>query len=592
MLDGGNQIAQSCANRMDPTTSRISASEIEKIEIVKGPYSVRFGQSFGSIINIITKRPKMSENFKLNGSIEGGYEFNGEGKNSGISLSGGNQKIDFLLNGNYRNFGNYKSGDDTEIAASFEAYDYSAKLGVNFTAAQRLQLSWRQSFANNVLHAGLPMDAKEDRGDILALDYAFKPKSNLVKSIQTKFYGSWVDHLMTNEFKTSSKFSLALTDVYSTTYGSKIEIVTMPTDNLMLYSGIDYKYLNKDGKRVRTLYINPCTMAHMSGEATDLIWQNSESENFGIYTELQYFMNDKFSLTSDLRSDYVTINIKEAATDFSTFYGEKLQPEDKIHFNFFAKVHYQISSKNQVELAIGKGTRTPDLLELFINHFNVGKDSYEYLGNPELLSEKNIQTDLVFYHNSENFSFNATIFYSIINDYITAFVNEKINRKYTPCALPKYTKQFTNVDKVYQYGFELGVDWKIIENLKLSSFLNYTYAQNETWNEPVAEIAPLDWQSKLSFREKNFLVEINSRYVAKQDRISESFGETETESFKVFGIGLQYRIKTLATLNFNVDNILNENYYEHLSRAYLNITEKIPYFETGRNIKIGVKVNF
>lgn len=45
--DGGFKILNACPNRMDPITTHVIPEEIEKIEIVKGPFTVRFGQNFG-----------------------------------------------------------------------------------------------------------------------------------------------------------------------------------------------------------------------------------------------------------------------------------------------------------------------------------------------------------------------------------------------------------------------------------------------------------------------------------------------------------------------------------------------------------------
>ncbi len=46
------------------------------------------------------------------------------------------------------------------------------KLGYQFAENRRLQVSWRQSMAKDVLYAGLPMDADKDNSSILSLDYA------------------------------------------------------------------------------------------------------------------------------------------------------------------------------------------------------------------------------------------------------------------------------------------------------------------------------------------------------------------------------------------------------------------------------------
>ena len=51
--DGGMKILNACPNRMDPITTHVIPEEIERIEIVKGPFTVRFGQNFGGIVNLV-----------------------------------------------------------------------------------------------------------------------------------------------------------------------------------------------------------------------------------------------------------------------------------------------------------------------------------------------------------------------------------------------------------------------------------------------------------------------------------------------------------------------------------------------------------
>ena len=51
-----------CPNRMDPITTHIIPEEIEKIEIIKGPYSMRYGATFGGIINMVSKKINYLEN--------------------------------------------------------------------------------------------------------------------------------------------------------------------------------------------------------------------------------------------------------------------------------------------------------------------------------------------------------------------------------------------------------------------------------------------------------------------------------------------------------------------------------------------------
>ncbi|NJO88432.1 MAG: TonB-dependent receptor plug domain-containing protein [Chloroflexia bacterium] len=140
MFDGSMKIAPACPNRMDPITTHVNPEDISKIEIIKGPYSVRYGQTMGGIINMITDKKSFKDKFEFHGMLLGSYQTNGEGKTSALQLHSGNKYFDIHVSGGIKDFGNYKSGWDTEIPTSFKSYDYAVRLGVNPSNNQRIVL--------------------------------------------------------------------------------------------------------------------------------------------------------------------------------------------------------------------------------------------------------------------------------------------------------------------------------------------------------------------------------------------------------------------------------------------------------------------
>ena len=163
-FDGGSKSSNACPNRMDPAISQISPEEIEKVEVIKGPYSVRFGPSNGGLINLVTKRPLKSDKLKVSGMAEAGYKSNGDNLYGQLGVQLGNKGYDLSLHTDYKDFGDYKSGDGTTIPSSFSRFGYSVKIGNNHgkNEQNRIQLTWRQGFAKDIDHAGLPMDADYD----------------------------------------------------------------------------------------------------------------------------------------------------------------------------------------------------------------------------------------------------------------------------------------------------------------------------------------------------------------------------------------------------------------------------------------------
>ena len=87
-------------------------------------------------------------------------------------------------------------------------------------------------------------------------------------------------------------------------------------------------------------------------------------------------------------------------------------------------------------------------------------------------------------------------------------------------------------------------------------------------------------------------VTFNARFVSAQNRVSESFNKSTNSAFNVFDFSAHYNIWKGFNLILNVENILDENYVEHLSRAYKNQTLDGLYFEPGRNFIMGLAYKF
>ncbi|NOR73632.1 MAG: TonB-dependent receptor plug domain-containing protein, partial [Draconibacterium sp.] len=79
-INGGMSASNSCPNRMDPITTRISPDEIKTIEVVRGPFEVKYGQIMGGFINLITNENPNYKQFNIDGNIASEYNFNGNGK--------------------------------------------------------------------------------------------------------------------------------------------------------------------------------------------------------------------------------------------------------------------------------------------------------------------------------------------------------------------------------------------------------------------------------------------------------------------------------------------------------------------------------
>jgi len=598
-INGGCTSTNACPNRMDPAISQISPEDIEKVEVVRGPYNLRYGPNLGGVINIVTHKPEKTENFQVKGKVSAGYQSNGSNMMGDGRLIMTNKWADLIISGGYKDFGNYVSGDGEEISSSFNRSAYSVKLGVEPHKNHRVQLNWQQGFAKDIKHAGLPMDALFDNSSILSLGYQISDLSPKIFSLKTKIYGSFVDHEMSNEGRKNYMMVHANTPVTASVYGGRLELGMKTGESNILYFGGDVKLTAKDGYRNRKIYKNPCNGETYDPpkEFTDLVWQDSRMNDIGLFAENKYNINKSLQWRLSARVDQVSYQVNDPAPDFQEFYNMEIVPDAQFNISASTALSYQINNSLELQWAAGRGVRSPELLEMYINHFTVGMDAFEYLGNPNLTPEVNYQTDLRIEKSGESYSVYAGVFYSYLQNYITAKVDTTIPRIFTPCMDPKYTKVFHNVDEAFMTGFETGLNLLFMDHFFFDIAASYTHAQNLTWNEPLAEIPPFMLNSSLGYDAEKLNVSLKSRTHSAQNRVSESFMETATPGFSVFDFYLSYSPLKWMEIQLSVVNILDQNYVEHLSRAYKNaLPDEIPidgfYYEPGRSVNAGLKISF
>jgi len=584
--DGSSKIVHACPNRMDPVTAHVIPEEVRKIEIVKGPYTVRFGQRFGATVNMVTRNNRPDES-GFHGSLESGYETNGGNLVGGANFQYLQKKFDLSVNGEYRDFGNYTDGNGVIVPSSFKTMSYSVKLGVNPAKNQRFQLDFRNKYGKDIMHAGLPMDSPKDDSYLMSADYKLEKISDKIKSFQLKSYYSSVDHLMDNSMRPNFKTLYARTPVTSNTMGGKIEIGLTPNDKLLVFAGIDADIIKRDGKKYVTVKLNPAGVPlDPPVEKQFNVWHDAHSQDLGVFVEGNYKLSEFLALNTGARIDYNTAGVNDPDAGFSALYNGSIDDVTDINPGGNISLKY-LKNDFQLQMAYGRGIRSANMIERYIYRFTVGSDPREYIGNPYLKPEVNNQVELSATKFFSGFLIGGGVFYSYMKNYITARVNHEF-------ALPGKPdpKQFWNVD-AYQYGFDAHLKYDFCHGLSLNGDISYTLAQNITFDEPLAQIAPLTGHLELKWEKSKYWLDLRSLLEAKQNRYSDSFGETETPGYYIFDLRAGIKPLKGLSIGFAALNILDKAYYNHLNFSYKNSDQNQGrVFELGRSFSTFVKYKF
>lgn len=617
IADNGLMVEGGCPNRMDPTTSHIDADEIEAIEVVKGPYALRFGPNMGGMVNLLTINPRPFDKFQLHVKGSTGYESNWNGQRQHITVLGGGKHVFFTLSGSNSMYGNYEDGDGNLVRTQFSKMGFNGKLGFSPAKNHVFYFTYTDFFAKNVSFPSLMMDEREDKTNFYSFDYNAKNISEIIASINVKAYKSTVDHTMDNAERSISDTAFAISQVLAERIGARAE-AGLNVLKGHLFVGADFYKINKDGDRVKTMLgQNPTTM-NMIPVKVENLWNSAFIQNFGIFGEykksfgswevvgaLRFDMNSAYSDSISLMTaatptvpsyDLLGINADSTSSNYSN-----------ISFNLGATK--ALNENMSLGLSFGRGVRSPNMIERFIILLPVGFDNYEYLGNPYLKPEVNNEVDLVFkYKHGKIGNFEVTGFYSRINDYIGGtYVPPTVQKPFTVTVLG--VKKFDNLGSASVYGFEFG--YSSLESKKLVVKASAAYSQgaideatvytfdaqhNATSseivkNEPLPEIPPLDFRVNATYKLLNnrLIPGISFRHVAAQTKVSVSSNELTSESYNLMDLSLKYKHSEVVSVSGGIRNLFDTYYFEHLNRRILGTDLRIA--EPGRVFYINLFFN-
>lgn len=606
-VDNGLKIEGGCPNRMDPATGHLEIEELESIEIFKGPYALRYGPSFGGVINLKTISHNTADKAHIHVQAITGYESNWNGYKGQIALNGGNKYVFFNLSGGRKDYGNYKDGNGNEVKSEFSKYNYRGKIGIRPAKNHLLVFNYEQSYGQDIRFPTLPMDERTDDTQLMSFDYTGTTLSNTIEVVKLKIYNSDVKHEMDNKYRPFSDTVVAVSNINAINQGARAEIdLKLRKGNLA--AGVDYEQITKDGDRVKNMIKQPGLPVK-----NEKLWNNALINNMGIFGEYIVSLNS-FEVIGAARVDFNDaksdeISIKDPAQGEIYNYGTDSIKSNFTNFSISLGVTKTLNKGFSLSAAIGRGVRSPDMTERFIILLPIGYDKFDYLGNPQLEPEANNQLDITLkYLNDKAGMFQLNGFYSLLNNYITGeIIPPSIQKPLSKDVLG--VKQFQNAGNAQVRGFEFSYATPTHLKFGAQFFASYTYATlNEAQqyvlndqgdvvdevyikNDALTEIPPLESTVVLFYKvsEGKFVPKIKVRMVSAQNHVSEASYEQTSAGFVVTSIALNYTFNKYLKVSGGVNNLFDNAYYEHLNRNIIGSNTNL--YEPGRVFYVNLIFN-
>jgi len=618
LINGSIGLEGGCPNRMDPTTSHIDIDDVEQIEVIKGPFALRYGPSFGGVINLITLQPKLGEKFELHTRASAGYESNWNGNKEHLALIGGTNKINFVLTGNRLRYGNYSDGNQNLVKSSFQKYSYSGR--VNFTPVNNhhFGLTYIASQHRDVRFPALQMDERADNTDIYGFSYVTNGYKGIFSGANLKASYATVNHVMDNKYRSNSDTMVAVSDVDANTLGIRGGVDLNFKGKYFLFVGGDFQQITKDGDRTKTMIMQPPANGIIP-KKVEALWNEAQIQNIGLYGEFKTTLGT-FDLVGALRLDFnsgTSGKIEVLGTSSGGVTPILLTNENTgsnfTNFSFNLGATKRFGHFFSLGLSAGRGTRSPNMVERFIILLPVGYDNYDYFGNPQLNPETNNEADLTLKFSHEKIgTAEFNVFYSLVQNYIMGrIVASSVQKPLSMNVLG--VKEFYNAGNATFTGFELGYELPKENKFGAKITAAYTYAsiaeitkqildptkiisqqvvgEEQLTNDAMPEIPPLEVNVGIHYKffNQRLIPRVSTRIVLDQGHVSEAFYERTTPGFVLLNFGLTYKYSNYISVSGGVNNLLDQDYYEHLNRRMIGTTAKL--YEPGRVFYINLFMN-
>lgn len=582
VMNGSQSATAACPNRMDPPSSQMAPNMIDRIEILKGPYALRYGAGFGGTINFIANDPRFTTTLTPFGRVSGGYESNGGMLKSEAMIGLRGEKYETSFFGSWSQGDDYTTGNASTVQADFKRASFGGQLNYKLASNQTLQFSVNKNVARDADFPALGMDLRNDDTWMFNASHKISLTQDKLQTWTTTVFGSFVDHLMDNDLKPlNPRMMNAATNAKTNNYGARTEGI-WNTGNGKWYTGADVRVENASGIRSREFLMGP----NAGKIVYDNAWQNSQISKAGLFAEY-HLSYDRYRFVFSGRTDLNYASLSDVDQEFSQLY-EKTS-STQLNPNIALGGLRYLPHDMTIGLWLGHARRSGSLTERFINYFTVGQDPYEMLGNPMLKPEKNNQIDLTYEWKTMESALNLDVFAAYMTDYISSSIHPDLSTK-----LPSSpgVRRYMNIDQAFKTGIELQWSQSLTQNLSHQVAMAYTYGQDLQLDEPLPEIAPLDFRYRLAgtFFKQKLKPEIQFRYVTSQKRISTEFGESTTPSFSLLDLHLQYKVNQRIGIKASVNNLLDNEYYEHLNRSVRGTTS--PIYAPGRSLLLSFNVRF
>ncbi len=561
---------------MDGPMAMLGKSQIERIEVVKGPVSVLYGsEAIGGVVNIITKK---GGDKPFGGSINYSYDTATRGFRGDNIINGNVNGIEYTFAYGLSRYDDTETpdgtldnnGEDRNSGTGSESDEYSAYLGYKndkfHTGAKFEVYQSEYEVYTDLEELGFPAGPIQDMSmDIPGSDRtkgsAFIKLFDLNDFIPVISFDTYYQYterdfdIFMDYYMYQNPPGMVVMDYAShtaTCNKQKTLGVNFQSDfaygSHYIISGVDFKRDDIDGTEKSYTYEGAVIPASKVDEKFEYdSWMNT----YAFFVQDEWEVLDDFSVTAGGRYTFISSELVD--TDDP---GMTLQEGDSTDWNlsFSLASIYHISDDFSVRGSYGSGYRHPNLVELYIGAPAHGTGS-AIAGNPDLDPETSHSFELGTNYDGEYFYADLAGFFTTAKDYISTDNTEYINIG----GADTFGAELSVAVDTHLFGITPYSDLTLIRK-------KYDYGSGKTVEDTWKSGEPL-LKGRFGVRHEQKLAkdavldsDLYSRFAAKSETEYSSGTETESDGWITLNFKTSLSYKDMLNVYTGFTNILDEEY--------------------------------
>lgn len=455
----------------------IDESALERIEVVKGPYSVLYGsQAIGGVVNFITQK---GGDKPLAGSVKAVYNSATAGWEESAAAWGSIGNFDYRINGSYSDQGDRDTPDGRLPDTNFRNNGQGVWLGYNLDrhkiglSLDRYKLSTQTWFDDpqgqfDDFSVKIPKLEREKIG----LFYDYAADGDYLKNIHFDAYTQTIERKFENRVKTTqiipSPMTKALTVSNQTNTNDKQYTqgvtlqgnISLPANNTLVI-GTQYQHdkikQDTDGSTRQT-----AATGFFDTQTRTLSNNEAEQSNTSLFAQNDWRFADDWTWTVGARQYWLSSKLNRNDTQLFQSSGTTWRSTggNAVHDNqrvTSTSLRYSGFEDLELRAAYAQGYVFPTLTQLFMQTSAGGSVTY---GNPNLKAEHSNNYELGARYKGNMWLIDGAIYYSEAKDYIASLScsGQPVCNGNTTSSRGGYY-YYDNIDRAKTWGMELTTEY-------------------------------------------------------------------------------------------------------------------------------------